>query len=177
MSGGVCLPQASPTPGVISSLRKVFLPESFYHLPHTLQSIPNASSCGSYCIRAHCHRQHMSRRPVPADGRSRGKAIDLNILEASRPLPSARDDRLLHSLRQKKKGGKKTQNPAPFFCSLSYWDQLCIYNQRAWPTASLLMLILILLQKSASQTRLSTACANPHVNHYSANSTARSFGY
>lgn len=173
------MPQVGPTLGVISSLRKVFLSESFYHLPRTLQSIPNASSCGSYCRRAHCHHQHISWRPVPADGCSRGKAIDLNILEGSRPLPSARDNRFLHLLRQKKKkkGWKNPQNPAPSFCLLSYWDQLCIYHQRARPTASLLTLIHILLQKSASQTHLSTACANPHVNHYSANSIARSFGY
>lgn len=32
----------------------------------------------------------ISRQPGPADGCSRGKAIDLNILEGSRPLASAR---------------------------------------------------------------------------------------
>lgn len=114
-SRGRCLPQVGPTLGVISSLRKVFLSESFYHLPRTLQSIPNASSCGSYCRRAHCHHQHISWRPVPADGCSRGKAIDLNILEGSRPLPSARDNRFLHLLRQKKKRVEKPPKPSPIF--------------------------------------------------------------
>lgn len=46
---GECWPQARPYPGVISSLGKVFLPEIFYNLPHTLQSNSDESSCGSYC--------------------------------------------------------------------------------------------------------------------------------
>lgn len=101
--GGVCSSQ-----GVISALRKGFflLPKSFYHLPRTSQSSPNASSCGiPYCGGARCHRC-ISPRPVPADGCGGGKAIDLNILEGSRPPPSAGDDRLSHWPRQKKKINK-----------------------------------------------------------------------
>jgi len=177
VSRGARLPHASPTRGVTSSPRTVFPPESFYHLPHSWQSPPDAPSCGSCCRRA--HRRRSGQRPILADGHGREKAIDLNILAGSRPLPSARDDRLLHLPRQKKptKGGKKPPNPAPSFCSLSRGDQLGIYHQRARPTASLLTLLLLSPQKPAAQTRPSTACADPRVNHYSANSAARSFGY
>lgn len=70
--GGLLAPHW-PHPRGYHSLKKAFL------TPHTSCKAP---SCASYCRRAGCHCWNISQGLSPADGYSRGKAIDLNILES-----------------------------------------------------------------------------------------------
>lgn len=97
----VCLPQAGPIPGAYQLPEKGFFPRELLSPPTHLAKDPKGIQLWQLLQNPHCHPWYISRRPSPADGCSRGKAIDLNILEGSRPLLSAKDDRLLHPLRKK----------------------------------------------------------------------------
>lgn len=112
-------------------------------------------------------------QPAPArqpsgSGRGGGKAIDLDILAGSRPQASARDDSIHRDTRFKKKQRAQKPSPVPLTALPACQSMAHCIATHTHP---------LFLPKICSQTRPSTACANPHVNHYSAISNARAFGY
>lgn len=125
----VCLPQAGPTPGAYQLPEKGFLPRELLSPPTHLAKDPKGIQLWQLLQNPHCHPWYISQRPSPADGCSRGKAIDLNISEGSRPLLSAQDDRLLHSLRQKKKWKKKPKSQ-PHLSACSSIGISCAFTTR-----------------------------------------------
>lgn len=123
-----------------------------------------------------CPQPSPARQPS-GSGRGGGKAIDLDILAGSRPRASARDDSIHRDTHLKKKKKKRRAQKPSLVLLTALPACSAVRSPESMAHCIATHTHPLFLPKICSQTRPSTACANPHVNHYSANSNARAFGY